>query len=280
MSLSPEEEKRYAKIIDGILAEGDLTLISAKQIRKSLQDALDIDLSSQKAAIKALIMERFDRASANALAGPAQTAPPPKTNGHSHANDVQVKREVKREESQISNGASTPVKEEEEDEDEDKPPKKKAKRKQDDDAKLAAKLQAEENARTRSTRGGATKKNTGVKKSAPKKRKSAAKIKKADDSDVELGSDGEPKEIVRKGGFHKPYHLSTPLADLVGEATLSRPQVVKKIWAYIKERGLQDPSDKRQILCDDKLQLVFKQDKVHMFTMNKIIGKQLYPVEE
>jgi len=46
--VSPEEEKRYAKIIDGILAEGDLTLISAKQIRKSLEDALDVDLSSQK----------------------------------------------------------------------------------------------------------------------------------------------------------------------------------------------------------------------------------------
>jgi hypothetical protein len=28
------------------------------------------------------------------------------------------------------------------------------------------------------------------------------------------------------------------------------------------------------------MQLVFKQDKVHMFTMNKILGKQLYDVEE
>lgn len=49
---------------------------------------------------------------------------------------------------------------------------------------------------------------------------------------------------------------------------------------YIKERDLQDPNDKRQILCDEKMQLVFKQDKVHMFTMNKILGKQLYDVEE
>jgi upstream activation factor subunit UAF30 len=28
------------------------------------------------------------------------------------------------------------------------------------------------------------------------------------------------------------------------------------------------------------MQLVFKQDKVHMFTMNKILGKQLYDVED
>jgi upstream activation factor subunit UAF30 len=56
--------------------------------------------------------------------------------------------------------------------------------------------------------------------------------------------------------------------------------VVKKIWEYIKERDLQDPADKRQIRCDEKLQSVFKTDKVHMFTMNKLLGKQLYPIED
>jgi chromatin remodeling complex protein RSC6 len=55
---------------------------------------------------------------------------------------------------------------------------------------------------------------------------------------------------------------------------------VKKIWEHIKARDLQDPADKRQIRCDEKMQLVFKLDKVHMFTMNKILGKQLYPIEE
>jgi chromatin remodeling complex protein RSC6 len=48
---------------------------------------------------------------------------------------------------------------------------------------------------------------------------------------------------------------------------------------HIKANGLQDPGDKRQILCDDKLYSVFKQEKVHMFTMNKLLGKQLYPDE-
>jgi len=45
---------------------------------------------------------------------------------------------------------------------------------------------------------------------------------------------------------------------------MSRPQVVKKIWEYVKERNLQNPDDKRQIMCDEKLQAVFKQDSVHM----------------
>ncbi len=74
--------------------------------------------------------------------------------------------------------------------------------------------------------------------------------------------------------------LSAPLAELLGETQLSRPQTVKKIWEYIKERDLQDPSDKRQIRCDDALRTVFKQDRVHMFTMNKILNQNLYAVED
>jgi chromatin remodeling complex protein RSC6 len=33
---------------------------------------------------------------------------------------------------------------------------------------------------------------------------------------------------------------------------------VSKVWKYIKEHDLQDPKDKRRILCDDKLEAVFK----------------------
>lgn len=73
--------------------------------------------------------------------------------------------------------------------------------------------------------------------------------------------------------------LSDPLADLLGEVQLSRPQTVKKIWEYVKARDLQDPSDRRQIRCDDAMRAVFKTDSVHMFTMNKILNQNLYPVE-
>jgi upstream activation factor subunit UAF30 len=74
--------------------------------------------------------------------------------------------------------------------------------------------------------------------------------------------------------------LSAPLSSLLNETQLSRPQTVKKIWEYIKANDLQDPSDKRNIICDDRLRAVFKQDKVHMFTMNKILGQNLYAAEE
>lgn len=74
--------------------------------------------------------------------------------------------------------------------------------------------------------------------------------------------------------------LSEPLAQLLGESQLSRPQTVKKIWEYVKARDLQDPQDKRQIRCDDAMRAVFKTDRVHMFTMNKILNQNLYAVEE
>lgn len=67
---------------------------------------------------------------------------------------------------------------------------------------------------------------------------------------------------------------------LTDSSKLSRPQVVKKLWAHIKSNDLQDPNDKRQILCDDAMQAVFKLSKVDMFQMNKLIGSHLYPVEE
>lgn len=73
--------------------------------------------------------------------------------------------------------------------------------------------------------------------------------------------------------------LSDSLAELLGETQLSRPQTVKKIWEYVKARDLQDPADRRQIRCDDAMRAVFKTDSVHMFTMNKILNQNLYPVE-
>ena len=74
--------------------------------------------------------------------------------------------------------------------------------------------------------------------------------------------------------------LSEPLAALLDTPSLSRPQTVKQIWAYVKERDLQDPSDKRQIRCDEPMRAVFKSDKIHMFTMNKVLAQHLFPMDE
>lgn len=59
---------------------------------------------------------------------------------------------------------------------------------------------------------------------------------------------------------------SDELAAFTGEARLSRPQTVKRIWDYVKANDLQDPGDKRFIMCDGRLKAVFHTDRLHMFT--------------
>mgnify|MGYP006378681043 FL=1 len=61
----------------------------------------------------------------------------------------------------------------------------------------------------------------------------------------------------------------------MGTDILPRPQVVSKIWVYIREHELQNPNDKREILCDEKLQKVMKKTKISMFKMNAMIGAHM-----
>lgn len=57
-------------------------------------------------------------------------------------------------------------------------------------------------------------------------------------------------------------------------------EVVKRLWAYIKENNLQDPTDKRFIVCDEKLMGIFKHDRIHSFTMNKYLTEHLRKKED
>jgi chromatin remodeling complex protein RSC6 len=52
--------------------------------------------------------------------------------------------------------------------------------------------------------------------------------------------------------------------------------VTKKLWDYIKSRGLQDAKNKRMINADEKLREVFGGKKqVSMFEMTKLVNKHL-----
>jgi chromatin remodeling complex protein RSC6 len=68
---------------------------------------------------------------------------------------------------------------------------------------------------------------------------------------------------------------SSALAGVVGSAPLPRPEVVSKVWDYIKKNGLQDARNKREINADPKLEKVFGKKKVTMFEMNKFLAAHL-----
>jgi len=74
----------------------------------------------------------------------------------------------------------------------------------------------------------------------------------------------------------KPMNLSADLEAVVGKGPLPRGQVVKKLWEYIKKHDLQNPANKRNILADDKLKVIFGgKGEVTMFEMTKLVSAHL-----
>lgn len=72
-------------------------------------------------------------------------------------------------------------------------------------------------------------------------------------------------------GYTKPLQLSPELADVVGAECLPRHEVVKRIWAIIKERSLYDPKNKQFAICDGQLQKVMGVKRFRTFGMMKYL---------
>ena len=91
----------------------------------------------------------------------------------------------------------------------------------------------------------------------------------------------EPKEgstSKRKANsaFMKPVHPDEKLAAVVGNDPLPRSELIKKLWAYIHEHGLQDKNKKTLINADDNLKAVFDgKSQVTMFEMTKLVSGHL-----
>ena len=68
---------------------------------------------------------------------------------------------------------------------------------------------------------------------------------------------------------------SAALAAVIGDSKVARPEVIKKLWDYIKANGLQDATNKRAINADAKLKPVFGKDQITMFELAGIVGKHV-----
>lgn len=110
--------------------------------------------------------------------------------------------------------------------------------------------------------------NTSLKRTrnTEKKAKSVKKKKKSSQKESKRATSGMAARNVI---------LSEKLADLVGASEMPRTQVVKVLWQYIKEHNLQNPEDRREIICDDKMAKVFG-TSVTMFSMNKVLVKHIF----
>jgi chromatin remodeling complex protein RSC6 len=127
-------------------------------------------------------------------------------------------------------------------------------------AKKTAKRGAKKGAKKSSAKKGA--KRGGAKKSAKSARKKKAK---------RSGAKRTPN-----AAFMKPMTPSAQLSTVVGSSPLPRTEVTKKLWAYIKRKGLQDSKNRRNINADENLKPVFGgKGQVSMFEMTKLVNKHL-----
>jgi len=107
------------------------------------------------------------------------------------------------------------------------------------------------------------------KKAAPKRKKKGSSDD--DGSDFEAPKKPKAKKAGGGGGYTAPVKLSAEVADIVGENELPRHEVVKRMWAYIKENQLQDPKNKQMIKCDEKLAKIVPVKKFRGFGMAKYL---------
>src|SRR3954467_1265529 len=101
-----------------------------------------------------------------------------------------------------------------------------------------------------------------VAKRAPAKEASSRAAKSTSTKKASLPEGASAKEASTGKGstgkkvnpaLMKPLQPSRELAAVVGSKPLPRPEVVSKVWDYIKKHKLQDPQNKREIMADEKL---------------------------
>ncbi|KLO11105.1 SWIB-domain-containing protein [Schizopora paradoxa] len=264
-----------------ILASADLETISAKRVRKQLLKA-DASLSEEwmkinKEPVDALIASVFEEVSG--------AQPRDEQNGGDYAGGASEERDWKEngshqvgdDDDQEATDAGPSVQQA-------KPKKSKTKAELADE-EYARQLSSEINGSQRASRSGKApsgRPKKGASRTPKKDKKSAERVIDSDaDTDEEQGSAKKRAKKSgggggAKGGFQKEFMLSAPLATLLQQDRLSRPQVVKQLWVYIKANNLQNPENKREILCDALMREVWGSDKIDMFKMNKHLGSHLY----
>ncbi|XP_023349362.1 protein TRI1 [Eurytemora carolleeae] len=82
----------------------------------------------------------------------------------------------------------------------------------------------------------------------------------------------------KPSGLTKPMKLSAELSAIVGagkDEKLARSEVVKRLWAYLKEKKLQDPENKQFFTPDALMEPVFGNEKIRAFSMSKYLKDHL-----
>lgn len=257
--MSDISKDELKKEIAAVLKDADLGSITSKKVRQEIEKKLDIDLASRRKEVDELVMEFIDNDKSKS-----------KKNGNAAEDDDEEEEENDDED------------EEEEEEEEEKKPKRAPKKAAPAKRKAASSDESEDASDDEGDDEYSPKKKSAKKGSA--KRGGGGRKKKGgsdDDSDEDWGK-GKKKgraPAAKKapgakrggGGYTKAVNLSPELAALVGEDCMPRHEVVKRVWAIIKERNLYDPKNKQFAICDDELFKVIGVKRFRTFGMMKFL---------
>ncbi|MEX2110490.1 MAG: SWIB/MDM2 domain-containing protein [Gemmatimonadaceae bacterium] len=126
------------------------------------------------------------------------------------------------------------------------------------------------------------KKKGGKKKSSRKSSRKSSSRKSARKGSAKKGGrkssrrKSSGKKRTPNAAFMKPMQPSSDLAAVVGSSPMPRTEVTKKLWQYIKRKGLQDSKNRRMINADENLRPIFGGTRqVSMFEMTRLVNKHL-----
>lgn len=100
-----------------------------------------------------------------------------------------------------------------------------------------------------------------------------------------LGDEKKPR-AENNSGFMKPVNISPELANFINvdsNTPITRVTITKKICEYIKEKDLQNPKDRREIVPDASLKSIFKlteaeKEPLTYYSMQKKIQSHIFKV--
>ncbi|KAI3739442.1 hypothetical protein L2E82_29846 [Cichorium intybus] len=98
-------------------------------------------------------------------------------------------------------------------------------------------------------------------------------VKKSTEKPAKKPKPASAEKPLKPLGILKPTPISPALGNFLGVSESARTDAVKKIWQYIKLHELQNPTNKREIICDEKLKTIFDgRDKVGFLEIAKLLA--------
>ncbi|XP_062214515.1 upstream activation factor subunit UAF30-like [Phragmites australis] len=110
---------------------------------------------------------------------------------------------------------------------------------------------------------------------APPRRVAAAPVVRAAAASSKSPAEAAPSAPKKKRatGITLPKPVSPALQAIVGAPEIPRTEALKRLWAYIKQHNLQDPADKKVVVCDEKLKVLFAgRERVGFLDIAKLLN--------